>query len=122
MGDLTFRTVSTTNAARCNRWHHGFPGGDDAWTGADWSNAMQGEAGEAGNVVKKLRRIDLALWGNRKEGDTNREALLAKLAAEIADTYLYLDLLATYYGVDIEQAIIAKFNKISVEAGFPERL
>lgn len=122
MSDLTFKRVAETNAARCNRWHNGFPGGDDSWSGADWSNAMQGEAGEAGNVVKKLRRIELALWGNRKEGDTSRPELLAKLAEEIADTYLYLDLLSTYYGVDIEAAIVSKFDRISIEAGFPERL
>lgn len=124
---LTFAEVARVNAARCDRWHHGFPvahdeRGSDGWSGADWSNAMQGEAGEAGNVVKKLRRIDLGLWGNRKPGDDDRDALVAKLAAEGADTFIYLDLLMTFYGIDFEAAIIAKFNRISEEAGFPERL
>jgi NTP pyrophosphatase (non-canonical NTP hydrolase) len=122
MIDLTFHEVTEANRRRCNRWHHGFPENPDGWTGADWSNAMQGEAGEAGNVVKKLRRLDLGLWGNRKPGDDDRLALLAKLGDEIADTYLYLDLLATYYGIEIEGVIIAKFNSISRAAGFPERL
>jgi len=120
--DLTFKEVAKVNASRCNRWHKGFPVNEDGWNGADWSNAMQGEAGEAGNVVKKLRRIDCGLWGNRKPGDTDRESLIEKLGAEIADTYCYLDLLATYYGIDIEKVIVDKFNKISAEAGFPERL
>ena len=122
MERLTFNKVAETNKSRCNRWHNGFPVNPDGWTGADWSNAMQGEAGEAGNVVKKLRRIELGLWGNRKAGDSTKEELLAKLACEIADTYLYLDLLATYYDIDIEESIIHKFNHISTEAGFPERL
>lgn len=122
-GALTFREVAETNARRCDRWHGGFPQRDESgWSGADWSNAMQGEAGEVGNVVKKLRRHELGLWGNRKEGDGERASLIEKLADEIADTYIYLDLLATFYGVDIESAIVAKFNRISVEAGFPERL
>jgi NTP pyrophosphatase (non-canonical NTP hydrolase) len=83
---------------------------------------MQGEAGEAGNVVKKLRRLELSLWGNRKEGDTDRDSLVTKLGAEIADTIIYADLLATFYGIDLGQAVVDKFNAISVEAGFPERL
>lgn len=121
---LTFKEVSDANESRCNRWHDGFPArGPEHWTGADWSNAMQGEAGEAGNVVKKLRRIETGgLWGNRKSGDTTEAELLDKLASEIADTFLYLDLLATYYGIDIPAAVVSKFNRISEEAGFPERL
>ena len=50
---LTFAHLSVVNRKRCRRWH----GGDsEGWTGSDWSNAMCGEAGEAANVVKKLRR------------------------------------------------------------------
>lgn len=122
---LTFERLAAVNAERCDRWHHGFPSHPKdsvAWSGADWSNAMQGEAGEAGNIVKKLRRLELDLWGNRKTGDTTRDELVAKLGEEIADTIIYADLLATYYGVDLEGAIVEKFNRISIEADFPERL
>ena len=123
MSDLTFTDVAETSAARCKRWHGPDWRYDEAgWTGADWSNAMCGEAGEAANVVKKIRRLDLGLWGNRKPGDSTRDELIAKLGAEIADTFLYMDLLATYYGIDIPAAIVAKFNAISEAAGFPERL
>lgn len=121
MSDLTFDKLSKVNASRCNRWHQGFPHEVDGWTGADWSNAMQGESGEAGNVVKKLRRLDFALPGNR-DRDRDRDVLLAKLGEEMADTVIYLDLLATYYGVDLPAAIIEKFNFISEREGFPERL
>jgi NTP pyrophosphatase (non-canonical NTP hydrolase) len=121
-GELTFHEVAAVNRARCDHWHHGFPENPDGWTGADWSNAMQGEAGEAGNVVKKLRRLELGLWGNRKDGDRTRAELVAKLGEEIADTFIYLDLLATFYGVDLASAVVSKFNRISEEGGFPERL
>jgi NTP pyrophosphatase (non-canonical NTP hydrolase) len=80
---------------------------------------MQGESGEVGNVVKKLRRAEVGLRGVL---DGDRDDLLAKLAEEIADTYLYLDLLATYYGIDVPSAVIAKFNAVSELQGLPERL
>jgi NTP pyrophosphatase (non-canonical NTP hydrolase) len=118
---LTFAEISAINRQRCDRWHDGFPNHEDDWTGADWSNAMQGEAGEAGNVVKKLRRQELSTPGNRGD-DLGDGVLLNKLAAEIADTFIYLDLLATYYGIDLEQAVIDKFNEVSEREGFPEMI
>lgn len=119
LGNLTFDDVTKINRQRCEKWHPGFP--DDEWTGADWSNAMQGEAGEAGNVVKKLRRLETGLTSKRHGMPTEGE-LRAKLADEIADTFLYLDLLASYYEIDMPRAIVAKFNRVSEEEGFPERL
>lgn len=117
---LTFSHVSEVNRSRASRWHPGFPERDaSGWTGADWSNAMCGEAGETANVVKKLRRAEAGLRGVL---DGSADELLAKLADEIADVYLYLDLLATYYGVDIPAAVVSKFNRVSELQGFPERL
>ena len=118
---MTFAEVTEANAQRCARWHGGFPLNEDGWTGADWSNAMQGEAGEAGNVVKKLRRLECSLVGNRG-ADREPAVLLAQLGEELADTFIYLDLLATYYGVDLQAAIVAKFNAVSEREGFPERI
>lgn len=118
MTSLDLARFSHLNATRADRWHRGFPHNDDGWSGADWSNAMCGEAGEAANVVKKLRRIEFSLEGNR---DQSFEDLKAKLAAELADTFTYLDLLATFYHLDLSQAIIDKFNAVSEENGFPER-
>lgn len=117
--DLTFGQLHATNVTRCRRWHPGFPG-EDAWTGADWSNAMQGESGEAGNVVKKLRRIETGTAG--QEGEADREPLILKLADEIADTIIYADLLAAFYGINVADAVVRKFNAVSVRQGFPERL
>jgi NTP pyrophosphatase (non-canonical NTP hydrolase) len=115
---LTFAQVSDVNRQRCTRWHGGFPR-EDEWTGADWSNAMCGEAGEAANVVKKLRRLETGIAG---ADDPPREELLAMLADEIADTYAYLDLLATYYDINLADAVVSKFNRVSAKQGFPERL
>jgi len=117
--DMTFHYVSVINATRCDRWHKGFPNEVGGWVGSDWSNAMQGEAGEAGNVVKKLRRMDFELPGNR---DLERGYLLNKLGEEIADTFIYLDLLATFYGINLAAEVVRKFNRVSVREGFPERL
>lgn len=118
MTSLNLRKFSELNAARADRWHSGFPQNEDGWTGADWSNAMCGEAGEAANVVKKLRRIDTGLEGNRGVSETE---LRAKLATELADAFTYMDLLATFYDIDLSAAIIDKFNAVSDEHGFPER-
>lgn len=117
---LTFDEFRQVNVARCTRWHPDFlRAKDQSWTGADWSNAMCGEAGEAANVVKKLRRIDAKLQG---AVDPERNELIGMLADEIGDVFAYLDLLAAYYGIDTDLAVARKFNKISEREGFPERI
>lgn len=125
MSGLTFDEVSTINRARCARWHPGYPGyayaeGLAVWTGADWSNAMCGEAGEAANVVKKLRRIESG--ADRGPDDPDEATLRQMLADEIGDVYAYLDLLAGHYGIDMAEAIASKFNRVSERQGFPERI
>lgn len=114
---MTFEKFSRVNLERCKAWHPGFP--NDAWTGADWSNAMCGEAGETANVVKKLRRAECGTPG---AVDPDYGELLADLADEIGDVYAYLDLLASYYEIDIEEAIRNKFNFISDREGLPNKL
>lgn len=122
---LNLSEVRIINAARCERWHgeattyDKTPPLSTQWSGADWSNAMGGECGEAQNVVKKLRRGES---GTPSKKDGTREELLAALGDEIADTILYGDLLANYYGIDLSAAIRRKFNAVSEREGFPERL
>ncbi len=104
------------NVGRCARWH----GPDtDPWTGADWSNAMCGEAGEAANVVKKLRRHETRTGA---ADNPPVDDLVAKLGAELADTVIYADLVAAHYGIDLQAAMVAKYNLVSEREGFPERL
>lgn len=82
------------------------------WTLADWSNAMCGEAGEAANVVKKIRR-----------GDGDKERLLQALSDELADVIAYADLLAFRAGIDLDAAIQNKFNQLSSKlTGSPDKI
>jgi NTP pyrophosphatase (non-canonical NTP hydrolase) len=115
---LTFAEVTAANRGRCERWHPGFPKDED-WSLADWSNAMCGEAGEAANVVKKIRRYECGLRGPL---DGHVDELRAKLAHELADIFLYLDLLATKADIDLPAAIVEKFNLVSERQDFPDRL
>lgn len=113
---LTFRALRRANVSRKTRWH----GEADEWSGADWSNAMAGETGEACNIVKKLRRHETHTGTAYNTPEV--EALLPALAEELADVVTYCDLLAHKYGIDLERAVREKFNLVSAAQDFPERL
>lgn len=117
---LSIAELQKINRSRANRWH----GGDfKNWSGLEWAGAACGEAGEAANVAKKLRRVELSLDGNAySEHPLVPKELIAKLGEECADAVLYLCLLASRYEIDLEEAITLKFNKKSIEMGFPELL
>lgn len=122
---MELRDISRINRQRTNRWHGGFPNNTDGWTLADWSNAMNGEAGETANVVKKIRRIETGLQQAEQDGLSDEEMrrdLLNKLATEIGDTFMYLDLLAHAAGLSLNRCVIDTFNRVSIREGFPERL
>lgn len=105
------------NVERAMRWH-----GADAepWSLADWSNAMCGEAGEAANIVKKIRRHETSIGSMHNTPDL--DALGLSLAFELADVVIYADLLAAHAGIDLGWAVRRKFNMVSEAQGFPERL
>jgi NTP pyrophosphatase (non-canonical NTP hydrolase) len=88
------------------------------WTLSDWFTAAVGELGEAANKAKKLNRVRDGIPGNAE----TEEELQAGLADEIADTVIYLDLLAQAAGFDLESAIVSKFDRTSERIGSPERL
>lgn len=114
--ELTFEEFSSKNRERMRQWHEGdtLP-----WTGADWSNAMCGEAGETANVVKKLRRIETNIAGSQ---DPERDVLISQLADELHDVVAYADLLADHYGIDFAAAQVDKFNRVSRREGFSQLL
>lgn len=89
---------------------HAQPDGSD-WTFGDWFMAMAGEAGELGNLLKKVQRGDVSLADAR-----------AEIAKEFADVLIYLDILAFRCGVSLSDATVAKFNEVSVRVGSPIRL
>lgn len=93
----------------------------DAWSIAEWTNAMQGEAGEAGNIAKKLIRIRYSTRGNKK-GDGGHAKLLKALAQEIADTVVYADLCLASEGISLSDAVRDAFNRKSKEIGFKFKL
>jgi len=73
-----------------------------------------GELGEAANVAKKLNRVRDGITGNSETPEELRKAL----ADELADTFIYLDLLATSQGIDLQCAIVDKFDRTSRKIGY----
>lgn len=111
-----FDRLNEVAAKRSVRWMHG-----ESWTGLEIAGAMCGEAGEAANVCKKLRRLEMGVSNNVSAPPLDRMELLEKLHFELGDTIGYMLMLCRYYGINLEQAAIDSFNKKSIEMGFPER-
>jgi len=104
--------------SRADEWHR-----DQKWNIMEWGCAMAGEAGEACNVAKKIRRTEQGISKRKEENLQNSlEVLHEKLAEEIADTIIYLDMMAAHIGIDLEECVTKKFNKVSEEFGFQQKL
>lgn len=105
------------NRERCES-PAGFDHKLDSWSLSDWITACVGELGEAANIVKKLNRVRDGIPGNK---ETEAE-LKAKLARELADTFIYLSLAAQRAGVRLSEAIPEVFDAKSEEIGYPIRI
>lgn len=101
---LTFWELRLANVRRCDESFHPV----EDWSPTDWACAAAGEMGEACNLIKKLRR------GEPIERDD--------IGDEIADTVIYLDLLADRLGISLAAAIKRKFNVVSDRVGSDARL
>lgn len=99
MSEITFENLRAANEARCEPSFHAI----DAWNPLEWAGAMAGEAGEACNKAKKLRR-----------GEAIDPLEIGK---EIADTVIYADLLAQRLGLRLEDLVANKFNEVSIRVG-----
>lgn len=108
MSSLTFHDFAVINRRRCEA-ADGFAHKLSDWSLSDWFTATFGELGEAANVAKKLNRVRDGIVGNK---ETPAELELA-LQEEIADAFIYLDLLAQSQGFSLEDAVRAKFQKTS---------
>ena len=118
---LTFKKFSEANLQRCNESFRPI----QEWSPNDWATAMAGECGEACNVAKKMRRLfekpEVAqyyrmikpLKYSHKEEISQYEYLRGELARELADVITYVDLFATRMGINLEDALISKFNEVS---------
>jgi NTP pyrophosphatase (non-canonical NTP hydrolase) len=100
---MNIRQFQKENRARCEAVFHPVA----SWSPTDWACALAGEAGEACNEAKKLKR-----------GDGSVDAL----AKELADTLCYLCLLAERLGIDLNDAALAKFDEVSAKKGYGRRL
>ena len=109
---LTFSGFATINKMRCEA-ASGFNHQINSWSLSDWMTATIGELGEAANIEKKLNRVRDGVPGNKESEDELR----AMLRDEIADAFIYLDLLATSQGIDLESAVRSKFNRTSKKLG-----
>lgn len=110
---MNFNDFSVLNRRRCEA-KNGFNHKLEDWSLSDWMTATIGELGEAANVAKKLNRVRDDIPGN---SETPSE-LQAALADEIADTFIYLDLLAQSQGIKLEDAVIDKFRRTSEKIGY----
>lgn len=114
MSKLTFDALRAANTARLPLFKNALGGpahssadGSD-WSLADWTTAVTGELGEFANIVKKVRRGDMTL-----------EQARSSMAKELADVATYLDITAMQLGIDLGQAVIDKFNEVSLRVGAP---
>lgn len=108
---------SSLNRQRCEA-ANGFNHPVESWSVSDWFTATMGELGEAANIAKKLNRVRDGIPGNLE----SPEKLELKLGRELADTFIYLDLLAQRCGIDLEQAVRETFDNKSKQIGFPLRI
>lgn len=117
--DVTLRDIAYYHRQRNKLWH----AGAQPWTGADWGNAAAGEMGEACNVIKKLRRIELGMTGNQlRNQSTNVQELVDKLRGELGGTIIYILSICDHYGIDLTDAIRDEFNKVSDEQGLDVKI
>jgi len=114
---LTFNKFSHTNLTRCLS-KSGFGHALESWSLSDWFTATTGELGEAANIAKKLNRVRDGIKGNSETPEELRDAL----ADELADTFIYLDLLAQSQGIKLGDAVVSKFNRTSDKIGCPIRI
>ena len=108
-----FREFSAENLARCES-KQGFNHKIGDWSLSDWMTATVGEMGEAANVAKKLNRVRDGVPGNVETEFDLREML----ADELADTFIYLDLLSQSQGINLSEAVRSKFDRTSAKIGY----
>lgn len=99
LGDLR-----RANPERCKAFGHSVQDMDITF----WATALAGETGELCNLIKKMRRGD--------------RILLTEVEKEAADVVIYLDLLCAHLNIDLQAAIVQKFNEVSDRVKSPIKL
>lgn len=106
---FTYASLSEALAARQEEWD---PSSKLSLT--FFATELAGEVGEACNCVKKLERERLGLKGSRSS--------LEALGEELSDVVMCAHNLAKESGIDLNKAIVSKFNATSKKLGFKTRL
>lgn len=110
---LNLRTLREANVKRCEQ---SFKTCGD-WSPADWSNAMAGEAGELVEVLLPLIAKSGGVCNLTKKHQRGDAVDLEEVGKEIADVVIYADLLAHRLGIDLSDAVRAKFDEVSRRVG-----
>lgn len=136
VGILNFEELRVQNLGRCGEAFHPIK----SWSPTDWMTAIAGEVGEAANLVKKLRRLESGgldapanqelaaeapseIYGSEDARLIYARSYLAeRVAEELADAVIYIDLLASRLDINLGAAVAEKFNKTSVKVGSERRL
>ena len=114
---MDLQEFSRANRERCES-PSGFNHELMSWSTSDWFTALVGELGEAANIAKKLNRVRDGIPGN----DESPDELRVKLGRELADTFIYLDLLAQSVGVQLSRVVPLVFDAKSEKIGYATRL
>jgi NTP pyrophosphatase (non-canonical NTP hydrolase) len=106
---LTFADLRAANVSRAAKWN----------AGADVPILFRAvelaeEVGEVMGAIKKIHRLQQGMKG----GKDMRENLIE----ELGDVVICADLLAEPLGINLGEAVAAKFNATSEKHGFPDRL
>lgn len=104
VGSLTIHRLQTAHVERQEEWCP-----DQKPDLSFRGNEMAGEVGEACNVIKKLER--------ERHGWRGSRATKEQLADELADVIHTAVLCAITAGLDLEPAVVAKFNATSEKNG-----
>lgn len=101
---VTFTVLRGANVRRQQEW----PGNEHADV-AFRAIELAGEAGEVAEAVKKFLRAERGIKGSTATRDD--------VASEMGDLLVALDLLANQMGIDLGEAVRAKFNRTSEKYG-----
>lgn len=118
MSDSFLRRFRETNVARATE---DFCDYDAPAANLFFAVGMAGEAGELLNLIKKLERRAHGgpdVGNSVKVEDISKE----KLEEEFGGMLTYMDLLASHYNIDLQEAITKTFNNVSAKINSQHRL
>lgn len=103
---MKLESLQAANLARAKEW---CPDPNEQPDLSFRGNELAGETGEACNIIKKLER--------ERHGWRGSKATKQQLAEELADVVICASLIANTAGIDLDQAVVDKFNATSEKYG-----